>query len=202
MTKCVIFDLGNVIVPLDLTRLYSQMAAVSACDDIPARVRSTTLFRDFEAGKVAPEDFARQVCDMLQMNLEYPRFCELWSSIFLPDTFIPEALLESLARRYRLLLLSNTNVLHFDFIRARYPLLRHFHQSILSHEVGCLKPDPRIYLEAVAQAGCRAEECFYTDDMPAYVEGARAVGIDAVEFQSLERLLAEMRARSIEVRTL
>jgi len=200
MTRCVIFDLGNVIVPLDLTRLYSQMAAVSAHGaDLPERVRSTPLFRDFEAGRLGPQEFARQLCRELEVEMEYGRFCEVWSSIFLPEPFIPDALLGALAVRYRLLLLSNTNVLHYEFIRARYPLLRHFHDSVLSYEVGCLKPEARIYEEAVARAGCRPEECFYTDDSPTYVEGARAAGIDAVQFQALEELLAEMRARGIVV---
>jgi FMN phosphatase YigB (HAD superfamily) len=200
MTQCVIFDLGGVIVPIDLTRLYSQMATAGARGpDLPERVRSTHLFHDFEAGRLGPEEFARQVCRSVGIDMEYRRFCEVWSSIFLPEPFIPDALLESLARKHRLLLLSNTNVLHYEFIRERYPLLRHFHDSVLSYQIGCLKPEARIYEEAVARAGCRPEECFYTDDSSTYVEGARAVGIDAVQFQSLEQLLAEMRARGIAV---
>lgn len=65
---------------------------------------------------------------------------------------------------------------------------------LLSYEVGCLKPEARICEETVARAGCRPQERFYTDDSPTYVEGARALGIDAVQFQSLEQLLADLRS--------
>src|SRR6185437_8830122 len=98
-------------------------------------------------------------------------------SIFLPHTLIPEAMLEGLARNRRLVLLSNTNAIHFEMIRENYPLLRHFHAYVLSYEVGAMKPLPLIYQRAIAAAGCLPEECFFTDDIPDYVEAARAQGI-------------------------
>ena len=77
-----------------------------------------------------------------------------------------------------------------------YPLLRHFHAMVLSHEVGAMKPSPAIYEKAVEVAGCRPEECFFvTDDIPEYVEGARQFGIDAVRFESAEQIEAELRKR-------
>jgi HAD superfamily hydrolase (TIGR01509 family) len=64
--------------------------------------------------------------------------------------------------------------------------------------VKAMKPAPAIYREAVTRAGCAAGECFFTDDIEAYVEAARREGIDAVQFLSLEQLETEMRARGIE----
>jgi len=123
-------------------------------------------------------------------------FCDTFNCIF-TDTLVPESLLETLAARYRLVLLSNTNAIHFPWIRERYPLLRHFHDLVLSYEVKAMKPDPEIYRAAVAKAGCRPEECFYTDDIAQFVEGARAVGIDAVQFVDAAQLERELRARGI-----
>jgi HAD superfamily hydrolase (TIGR01509 family) len=62
-----------------------------------------------------------------------------------------------------------------------------------------MKPNPAIYHAAVAAAGCRPEECFYTDDIVQFVEAARALGIDAVQFQSREQLERELNARGIRV---
>ena len=55
-------------------------------------------------------------------------------------------------------------------------MLRHFHDLVLSYEVKAMKPQPEIYQAALDMAGCRPEECFYTDDIAAYVEGAQADG--------------------------
>jgi HAD superfamily hydrolase (TIGR01509 family) len=95
------------------------------------------------------------------------------------------------------MILSNTNPIHFDMIRANYPLLRHFEHCVLSYEVGALKPSARIFEEAVAHAGCEAGECFFTDDIAVNVEAARKHGMDAVQFQSAALLEEDLRVRGL-----
>jgi HAD superfamily hydrolase (TIGR01509 family) len=97
-----------------------------------------------------------------------------------------------------MLVLSNTNAIHFDMVRRNYELLRHFDDYVLSYEVKAMKPEPAIYREAIARAQCRPEECFFTDDSPAYVEAARREGIDAVRFESCAQLERDLAARGIQ----
>ena len=73
-------------------------------------------------------------------------------------------------------------------LREAYPMLRHFHDLILSYEVKAMKPRREIFQAAIARAGCRAEECFYTDDIAAFVDAAKSLGIDAVQFESVPQL--------------
>ena len=54
-----------------------------------------------------------------------------------------------------------------------------------------------IFRAAVEVAGCLPQECFYTDDITAYVEGAKRMGIDAVTFESRQQLEGELRGRGI-----
>jgi putative hydrolase of the HAD superfamily len=58
-----------------------------------------------------------------------------------------------------------------------------------------MKPQPAIYAKAVEAARCLPGECFFTDDIPEYVEGARQFGIDAVQFESAAQIEAELRKR-------
>jgi len=197
--KTVIFDLGKVLIPFDFARGYRAMEKF--CDypaaEIPKRIAATDLVHRFETGLVEPRDFVAQLTRLLDLRVTYEQFCEIWSSIFLPDTLVPESLLAGIGARYRLLVLSNTNALHFAMVRRNYPLLRHFHHLVLSYEVKAMKPSPAIYREAIARAQGRPEECFYTDDIPAYVEGARREGIDAVQFESCAQLERDLAAREI-----
>jgi putative hydrolase of the HAD superfamily len=111
---------------------------------------------------------------------------------------IPEEMLAALARNYRLVLVSNTNALHFSMIRVAYAAqLRHFHSLVLSYEVHAMKPSPEIFRHAVDRAGCSPGECFYTDDIAAYVEAARGMGIDGVVFTSRSQIEEELRTRGI-----
>jgi glucose-1-phosphatase len=199
MIKTIIFDLGGVIVPFDFKRGYAKMAPLCGYEaaEIPVRLRSSDLVTRFETGLIDPHSFVREPSGMLELNITYEDFCGIWMSIFLPDTLVPESLIERLGERYRLLLLSNTNCIHFEMLRQAYPLLRHFDDYVLSYEVGALKPSARIYHEAIARANCRPKECFFTDDIAAYTEAARQHGIDAVQFQSLAQLESELRQRAV-----
>ena len=103
---------------------------------------------------------SRELSAILELDASYEDFCGIWSSIFLPDTLIQEDLLAALRERYRLLLLSNTNAIHFEMVRRTYPLLDRFHHHVVSYKVGALKPSPVIYAEAIKHAECDPPSAF------------------------------------------
>ena len=135
---------------------------------------------------------------MLDLNCSFDEFRDIWGAIFLPETLIPETMLAALRDRYRLLLLSNTNALHFELLEKAYPILAQFHEHVLSYRVGAMKPSPQIYQAAISAAGCAPQECFFTDDIQAYVDAAREHGIDAVQFHNCEQIQQELRSRGVE----
>ena len=196
--KAIIFDLGRVLVHFDFKRGYRELEGLCPypAAEIPRRLAPTGLVERFETGLIAPRDFVGEISKVLSLDLDYDRFCSIWSCIF-TEPLIPESVLEGLAARYRLVMLSNTNAIHFEMIRANYPLVRHFHDLVLSYEVGAMKPRPEIYRAAVERARCRPEECFYTDDIAEYVEAGKRMGIDAVQFRSAEQLEDELKVRGI-----
>jgi glucose-1-phosphatase len=199
MIRALIFDLGGVIVPFDFKRGYVKMQSHCAipAEEIPARIGKTDLVRRFETGEVSSRDFVTELCGILETELSFDEFREIWYSIFLPDTLIDEEMMAALAARYPLVLLSNTNQLHFEMLDEGYPILRHFKRRVLSYQVGAMKPSPLIYEAAVEQAGCKPGQCFFTDDVHAYVEGACQAGIDAVQFQGRDKLIRDLHARGI-----
>ncbi|MBL8174251.1 MAG: HAD family phosphatase [Bryobacterales bacterium] len=192
MIQTVIFDLGGVIVPLDFPRLYGKLA--SHCDvpaeEIPRRIAETGWVGQLESGQMPAGEFTGRIVELLGLRAPESDFRDLWSSLFPGHTLLPESLMEGVKKHHRLLLLSNTNAIHFGMVRENYPLLRHFDHFVLSHEVGAMKPSPVIYRAAIEAAGCRAEDCFFTDDVPAYVEGARKAGIRSERFESYEQITA------------
>lgn len=198
--KAVIFDLGRVLIHFDFQRGYRALEGLCpyAAAEIPSRIAPTGLVERLETGLVEPRQFVDELCSILDLKVGYDRFCQIWSCIF-TEALLPESMLEGLASRYRLLLLSNTNAIHFEVLRANYSsLLKHFHHLVLSYEVKAMKPNPAIYQAVLERAGCRPEECFFTDDIPEYVAGARRAGIDAVQFRSAGQIEVELRSRGIE----
>jgi putative hydrolase of the HAD superfamily len=197
--RAILFDLGKVLIHFDFQLGYRALEGRCpyAAAEIRRRLAATGLVERLETGLIEPRDFVSRISSALELGLTYEEFRGVWSCIF-REALVPESMLEGLAKRYRLVLLSNTNAIHFEYIQQTYPLLRHFHGLILSHEVKAMKPQPEIYRAAVAMARCRPEECFYTDDIAEYVAGARTLGIDAVQFESCGQLQGEMKRRGIE----
>jgi glucose-1-phosphatase len=198
MHKAILFDLGKVLIQFDFARGYRALEGCCPypAAEIPRRIATTDLVARFETGLVEPRSFFEQLSHLLELQLDYAEFRAVWSSIF-TEPLVPESLVERLARGYRLVLVSNTNAIHFEMVRQNYPVLRHFHELVLSYEVKMLKPRPEIFQEAVRRAGCRPGECFYTDDIPAFTAAARQLGIDAVTFESVAQLEGELERRGI-----
>ena len=199
MIKAILFDLGNVVIPFDFKLAYVRMAELCGCkpEEVPPRIRATGLVGPFERGEIAAEPFVRELSSALNLNITHQEFCSWWSGVFLQETLVSEALLADLASRYRLLALSNTNPIHFAMLKEAYPLLRHFHDYVLSYEVGAAKPDAKIYQEAIARAQCSPAECFFTDDLEVNIDAAREQGMQAVQFLSAQQLEGELRTRGL-----
>ena len=199
MIRTVIFDLGNVLVPFEIDRGYNALSANSGLPvhEVAARIHDSGLHTAFESGDFETAELHSRLSRLLGLNCEAPEFREIWNSIFLPQCLTSEELVVDLKQRFRLVLLSNTNALHFGWLSERYPILRHFDAYTLSYEVKAMKPSPLIYAAAVHNAQCEPSECFFTDDVMAYVEGARAFGMDAEQFQGEAILRQHLKQRGL-----
>ncbi len=199
MTRAIMLDMGNVLVKFDFGRAWAQMAPRLAepVEVVRGRLRESGLVKRLDSGQMAQEEFVARFCELLGVEMGYEEFLEIWNQIFI-EQIVPNQTLEALGRKYPLVLLSNTNPIHFAEIERRFDFLRYFGRRVLSHEAGTMKPAPEIYAQAVAAAGCEAGECFFADDMPEFVEGALRQGIDAVRFESAARLEEDLRARGVE----
>lgn len=199
MTRTFIFDLGNVIVPFDINIGLENVANV--CDlsneEIRERLFAGQFSQDYHSGKTSEQEFYESVQKSLNLRLNFEEFADAWNTIFSPEPIIPDEFIEKLSRKYRLIVLSDTNKLHFEFIRENYPVLRHFNDFVLSHEVGSQKPSPEIFDAAIEKAKCLPEECFYTDDNKTYTEKARDFGINAVQFISFDQFEEVLRSRRL-----
>jgi glucose-1-phosphatase len=192
--RTVIFDLGRVIVGFNLETAYERMEALSglSAGEIHARLSQDTLLRDFETGKLDGAEFRAEVNQRMGTALGAGEFADLWSSIFHREPLIEEALLAGLRKRHRLVLLSNTNPLHFAMIEENFPHIAQFDELVLSHEVGAMKPDAAIYEAAIGAARCVAGECLFFDDLAENVEGARRAGMNAEVFTGEARLRVDL----------
>jgi HAD superfamily hydrolase (TIGR01509 family) len=99
----------------------------------------------------------------------------------------------------KLVLVSNTNETHFDFIKREYKVLESLDHCVVSHESGSIKPHPGIYSDALKAAGVISKEAFYTDDRQDLIDAARVMGMRAHLFTDHEKFLKDLAKCGVEV---
>jgi putative hydrolase of the HAD superfamily len=184
--RAVVFDFGNVLGFFSHRRAAEQLAAYArsaTVEDVLALLSDGRLEDDFESGRLSTAALLDHLRVRLGLSGSDAELGRALADMFTPN---PEvcALVPQLKPRYRLLLLSNTNELHYRHFRAQFAdTLDHFHALVVSHEVGLRKPSPLIYRHAQALAGCPAEHCLFIDDLPANVAAARACGWQGIVYR-------------------
>jgi putative hydrolase of the HAD superfamily len=154
------------------------------------------LIRNFETGTLSESEFYEEVCRRIGIRISWPDFLRTWCSVF-ERPLLPDELLAALARKTHLWALSNTNKLHFDYMLRTFTFLSHFEGFILSHQVGALKPDSRIFLQALQKTQAHPSEVLFVDDQEANVNAARELGIEAFQFHAPDQFASELKTRRL-----
>lgn len=190
--RAVVFDLGNVLVLHDNDKLFAAFAARAKVPVESLLTRfDAALWESINRGRLPGDALRAEVGRRLGVRFSADEFFELWNCHFEVNAeMVP--LVEGLLGRVKVVLLSNTHDLHVRFLRQKLPLLSRFDGLTLSCELGLMKPEPAIYRHALAQAGAAPEEAVFFDDVAAYVEGARAVGMHAQLFTGAPGVRAEL----------
>lgn len=198
----VFFDLGQVLVSFDRGRAIAQATAASGGD--PAAVADVLLDLDLhdavERGALDWGGFHSEFCRRTRTTLDAALLAHAVSDMFsLNIAMLP--LIARLTRAgCRLGILSNTCGPHWHHLTrvANYGVLTTgFETIVLSHEVGCRKPEPEIFQTAARMAGVTPERIFFTDDIESHVVAARAAGWDAEVFTSAAALAETLTRRGL-----
>jgi len=198
--EALLFDLGKVLVDFNFERGIQRL--VGRCDmsreEFEKVIWDKDWVRRYERGEITTAEFHRHLCDAGGLRMDLHEFHESWDAVFLPGLIVPAELLSSLRQRYPLILVSNTNESHVSFIARKYRVLEYFDVKILSHEVGSLKPDRKIYEAAIAASGKAPEQLFFTDDREENIQGAADLGIHAHQFTTVPALLEALRSAGVD----
>ncbi len=198
--RLIVCDFGGVICTFDY-RIFCERLARRigrSVDEIYAAVYGGDLHVRFEQGKLTGPEYHRRLMTLFGADVPYAEFFPMYGDIFTENPATCE-MLRRLHLRYPLYLLSDTNEIHFGYVKQTVEVLRLFEQFVVSYEVGVMKPDPRIYQEVLRRSGLPAEACVFIDDRPGNVEGAKRVGIHAFQFTSAEQCAADLVSLGVAI---
>ena len=188
----VIFDLGGVLVSVDFMRACKRLEAAGGA---PAAVIHEAIANgedklDFDTGRLSSQEFAERFCAGIGLRLRYAEFAEIWCDIFAEQRDVT-GMLDEIGRHADLVLLSNTDPLHLDYVRSHYGFLEKFRRLVLSYEVGHVKPARQIFERAIRLCA-PGTRMIYFDDVAEFVCAARACGLPAEQFVDAARLRRDL----------
>ena len=185
MIKAVVFDMGGIIVRLDMDTCianFKQLAGFADIEDYLDRFHQKGFISDLEEGKTEPEDFYRECLKHSRpgTTMETVRYCFCSLLDGLEEDSLE--LIRSLRGRYPLYVLSNNNPIsraYFCEMLKKNGLdpAEIFEKEFYSYELKMLKPSRQIYEKVIAEVGTKPEEILFIDDAKDNIEAAGALGI-------------------------
>ncbi|MEA3489993.1 MAG: HAD family phosphatase [Candidatus Omnitrophota bacterium] len=202
--KAILFDLGNVIVTIDYGALEKGYASYGNFREGVWKDYATDSdnMNKYQEGKLTSSQFYSKTRRLFKMNIKYRDFYRIWNNIFSPCPEM-EGIIRSFKKKYpdiRLILLSDTNEAHFEFIKREYEVMGLLDAHVVSYEFGRRKPHPDIYKEALKVAGALPKEIFYTDDCKDLIDAARVLGIRSYQFVGYEEFREQLAGFGIIVK--
>jgi putative hydrolase of the HAD superfamily len=201
MIEAVLFDYGGVIGRLDqdeagrLEQKYGLPlgALFSALYEIPE-------WREISLGRGSEREWLKAVLARLYelAGRPIPGIRQEWPKIWRGLNEDVVSLARRLRSRYKVGLLSNATKDLEEMLLEHHGIVDLFDVIINSARVGLAKPDVRIFHLAAERLGVPASACVFTDDLAHNVEGARAAGMRAFQFQDAAHLESELRALGVE----
>lgn len=194
-----LFDFGGVLVDLDKQLCIDEFSKLGVfnVEKLISKFIQSGLFLSLEKGEVSADEFRNELRKLTTNKLSDEQIDAAWNSflIQIPDYKL-DMLLE-LRKEYRILMLSNTNEIHFEqvakkeFSKKGLSVNDYFDKCYLSYELGIAKPQEEIYQHIIKTEGINANQILFIDDGAVNIETAKRLGFktylakDKEDFRSI-----------------
>lgn len=199
--KTVVFDFGNVVGFFDHFKTLRRLAAYTS---MPAEAIYTTVYSgaledSFERGQLTEHEFLGLFIERSGLTCGPEVLEPACADIFWPNPEVCE-LVPKVKPHHRVLLGSNTNVIHARFFRRQFAeVLAHFDALVLSYEIGVRKPERAFFEHCQKLAASAPQECVFIDDIPENVRAATDLGWHGIVYRPGNDLPGMLRRLGVQV---
>ncbi len=199
MTRTVIFDIGGVLIDWNPKHLYSKLLQDDAAIEAFLReIGFDEWNRQLDAGGLWGPAIAELVARHPHHTALIEAAHQRWHEMLPGEIPGTVAILERLSEQgVPLYAITNYSTEKWTETRARFPFFAHFRDIVVSGDEKMVKPDLAIFRLCLQRNGLEADSCIFIDDVPRNVAAAKSAGIDAILFETPEKLADELTARGL-----
>lgn len=179
----VVFDLGNVLLPIRLDLTYAAFANYTSYyspEEIHYITEQEALWVPYESGLESCDQFRDRLRSRFQLDCTDEEFDHAFSALLLDFPEDVVELIQEVKSSFPIYLLSNTSKIHSNQFLTNVSLFTLFDQVHLSYDMGVSKPDQVIYQQVVDANQLQDQRVVFFDDNQANVRSAQDFGWDAI----------------------
>lgn len=190
-----LFDLGNVLVEVDQSRIFDELALYTGRDSETVR-NAIMAVEGFWDPMITKEHTPRQVTEavntVLGVTLSEEQVVRALNAELGATISTTAAMLPELRRRMKVGCLSNTNSIHWDALLSSYEFMRLFDRRFASQLLGSAKPSSSIYEKVEGLLAVAPRQIVFFDDKAENIDAARALGWNARIYRDHAGLLQDL----------
>jgi FMN phosphatase YigB (HAD superfamily) len=199
--RTIIFDIGRVLVRVNVQEAQKRLSNGSplSAREMWTAIENDPHCKDWQEGRYSARDWHLNLCKRFGVSLSFEQFVDAWNSALDPRPIHPDSLFAGLSKKYKLGLLSNTDPIHVAYLEKTYSFYQYFPETVRTYScrMGAVKPDPLIFRHALKACKAKAQQTVYIDDIGAFAEAARGLGMHGIQYSSPEQLHAGLSSLSI-----
>lgn len=195
--KNIVFDLGGVLLDIDFQKSVDafQKLGINNFEEMFSKFTADDLFKKLETGHISEQDFYEKIRLRTGKFITNAQIQNAWNALILD--FREESLefISKLSIKYKLYLLSNTNIIHLQYFKRHFTnqtlkpsFDAYFNKAWYSNEIGLRKPGPQIFEFILQQQQLLPEETLFIDDTNTNIEAAQKLGFRTHHLLANERV--------------
>jgi epoxide hydrolase-like predicted phosphatase len=194
--KVLIFDLGNVVININIDRFFKKILEHSVKKRIDITRDFLEIYASLEIGKYSEQQFFLEMKDKVGLkNITQSEFVDMFNDIF--DSWNNNVLdfIKKMrnSKKYKIYALSNTNAIHIRYLFLnKIDLTEYFDDTFYSYDLGLAKPDLKVYRLVLEIIKSKPEECLFIDDNTINVKAAEKVGMKGLIFKNEKDFLSRI----------
>jgi len=192
----IIFDFGGVVLDIDPQLTINEFVKLGFSNlEKTTSDEFTQLIRKFERGIFTPEVFRNKMKKFLGIKIPDQQFDDAWNALLFDIPSERIEIIEQVKENYQILLLSNSNEIHYDLyvrdLQLRFGYREFadlFHEAYFSFDLHLSKPDIEIYEFIINQNDLKPKKTLFIDDREDNIEAAKKAGLQTYLLQKPERV--------------